>query len=395
MTQYTDVFGGAAISPSEVSYRAVALTADQTLHWPEETAAATNFVARIMDVAVTNGATLTMPDAREASPGETVLFNNTGATTLIVKDAAGVQIVSLAAGTAWQIYLVSNATLAGTWRALQYGAAVSQANAASLAGTGLVAIGSLLSQSVPITNFNASYTAGINDRAKMMVWSGAGGTLTLPAAADAGNNWFLLVRNAGSGALSAAPTSGQIDGAATKAYQPGESSIIACDGANYYTIGYGKSAIFAFDFTSVAVAGTGDYALSGAELNRIAYKFTGLLTGARNVVVPATVQQYWVDNSTTGAFTLTIKTAAGAGVSIGAGTRAIVYCDGVSVVNASTAGISVPISVSDGGTGASTASAARINLGATSVGNSLFTAVDQAAAWAALGNIPTVSGGAF
>jgi hypothetical protein len=396
MTSYTDVFGGATIYPSEITYRAVALGADQQLSWPAETSAATDFATRIMDVSASGSYSLTMPDAREAAPGQTVLFNNVGASDFLVKTFAGVQVASIAAGTAWQIYLSDNTSAAGSWVALQYGASLSQANASALAGTGLVATGSLLSQSVPVTNFNSDYTATSVDRAKMFVWSGAGGTLTLPPASTAGNNWFLLVRNSGSGALVLDPSdSSLIDGSSTKSYQPEESSIVVCDGVAYYTLGYGQSATFAFDFTSVAVAGTGDYTLSGAELNRIAYRFTGLLTGTRNVLVPATVQQYWVDNSTTGAFDLVVKTAAGSGLTIGAGTRAILYCDGVNVVNASTAGIAVPVSVAAGGTGATTASAARINLGATSLGNSLFTAADSVAAYAALGPIDIVGGGAF
>jgi hypothetical protein len=79
------------------------------------------------------------------------------------------------------------------------------------------------------------------------------------------------------------------------------------------------------------------------------------------------------------------------------GSRGIYYCDGTNVVNAQTGGLAVPIALSDGGTGATTASAARTNLGASSTGDALFTAVDQAAAWAALGVAPAgvVDGGTF
>lgn len=397
MTVYTSVFGGANIYPSDISYSSVTLTADLTLHWPEETSASSDYATRIMDVsAAVANYSLIMPDARGASTGETVLVNNIGATVVLVKNSAGTQLVSVEPGDAWQIYLTSNTTAAGAWRVFQYGAGTSTADASELAGTGIVAIGTLLSQSVPISSFNSSYTAGTNDRAKMLLWTGAGGTLTLPSAAGVGNNWFVMVRNAGSGALVVDPTgSPTIDGAATKSYQPGESSIIATDGTNYYTIGFGQSSVFVFDYTSISVAGTGNYTLSSSEQNRIVYKFTGALTGNRNVIVPATVQQYWVDNSTTGAYDLTIKTSAGTGVVIGAGQRAILYCDGTNVVDADTSTVSVPITVAQGGTGSTTASGARINLGATSVGEALFTASSQAAAWSALGNAPLISGGTF
>jgi hypothetical protein len=209
----------------------------------------------------------------------------------------------------------------------------------------------------------------------------------------------MYLRNSGSGAVSADPPGLiTINGAVSLSFQPGDSAIIASDGTNFYTIGFGQSAVFAFDYTVINVPGTGTYTLTGSELNRIAYRFTGALTGNRVIVVPATVQQYWVDNQTTGAYTLTINpSGGGTGFNVGQGQRVILYCDGTNVLNATTQGISVPLTIAEGGTNATTASGARINLGGTSTGIALFTAVDQAAAWAALGVAPAgvVDGGTF
>lgn len=399
MTIYTDVFGGANIYPSEISYSSLTLTASVYLSWPEETSASNNLATKIIDVTASAGLSIYLPDANKTGTGNTILFNNVGANTVTVRNSVGTQVVTVGAGELWQVYLTNNTTAAGTWQALQYGAAASQANASSLAGTGIVAVGTLLSQSVPVTSFNANYTTGINDRAKMLNWTGAGGTLTLPDATTVGNNWFIYLRNSGSGAILADPPGLiTINGAVSLSFQPSDSAIIASDGANFYTIGFGQSATFAFDYTVVNIPGTGTYTLAGSELNRIAYRFTGALTGNRTVVVPATVQQYWVDNQTTGAYTLTIDpSGGGTGFNVGQGERVILYCDGTDVLNATTQGISVPLTIAEGGTSATTASGARINLGGTSTGIALFTAVDQAAAWAALGVAPAgvVDGGTF
>ena len=70
------------------------------------------------------------------------------------------------------------------------------------------------------------------------------------------------------------------------------------------------------------------------------------------------------------------------------------YSDGTNVVAADTGGVAVPISVSDGGTGATTAGNALINLGGTATGISIFTAASQAAAQAAIGLDP-IQGGTY
>ena len=399
MPSYTDVFGGANIYPSEISYSAVALAASITLSWPEETSSNVNLATRIMDVTPSAiSFTITLPDATKSGTGNTILFNNKGSHTFTVLNAGGVQVGTIAAGELWQVYLTDNTTTNGVWQLLQYGATTSSANASALAGTGIVAVGAVLSQSVPITAFNSNYTAGNTDRARMYNWTGAGGVLTLPDPTVVGDNWFIYLRNSGSGQVAVTPTgSVQIDGTAPLAFQPGESSIIASDGTNFYTIGFGQASTFAFDYTVIDVAGSGDFTLSGAQLNRVAYRFTGALTGARNIIIPATVQQYWIDNRTTGAYTFTVKVSGTTGVVLTTNERGIYYCDGSELLDADTATIATPLAIADGGTGATSAGAALINLGGTSTGIALFGAANQAAAWTALGvaQAGNINGGTF
>jgi hypothetical protein len=366
MTVFTNIFGGNNIAPSSVSYASVALTTASTqFSWPVETSADQNLMATIMDVTTSSsGRILKLPSAEEVSTGQTVLFNNPGSNSFIVQSYSGVQILNVSAGTTWQIYLTDNSTPGGTWRAFQYGAAASSTNASALAGNGLVAIGSLLNQSMPMASYGVNYTVLTTDRANTLLWTGGTGTFTLPLAATAGNNWFVQFKNGGNGQLTIA-TSGtdDIDDGSTLTLQPLDSCIVLTDGIEFYSLGLGQSAIFAFDYTTINVSGSGNYVLSGAELNRVAYEFTGVLSGNRNIIVPDTIQQYWVKNSTTGAFTLTVKTASGSGIAVQQSASEILYCNGTQVVQAQTGGIGIPVPVSQGGTGATVQASAIFNLG--------------------------------
>ena len=398
MPSFTQTFGGTNIYPSDVSYRYVSLTIDQVLDWPLETAPSNDVVASIMDVnATTTSLVITMPDARDASTGETVLFNNVGSNTFTVKTSTGVQICAPTSGSTFQIYLTDNSTESGAWRSFQYGASASAANAAALAGLGLKAIATTLNQSVPVSTFNANYTASTSDRAKALVWTGGAGTLAFSTASMLGNDWFVNVRNSGTGDLTLNPSSSEtINGELTLVLSPGDSAIVVTDGVEFWTIGFGQSAIYAFSLLQIDVSGSGNYTLSIAELNKTAYVFTGTLTGNRDIIVPTTVQQYWVSNQTSGSYTLGVRTSSQAspGVTVSSAARAILYCDGTDVVDADTSTIGIPVAVSQGGTGATTASGARTNLGATSIGNAVFTAASTSAAQIALGLDP-IEGGSY
>lgn len=388
MTSYTNVFGGSTIYPSDVSFQYISMFADNVLVWPLDANTNVPIAASIVDVqAQFSGLKLILPAANLASTGQTILINNVGANQFDVTDAIGTTLCAPASGEVWQLYITDNTTVAGLWQVFQYGAGVSVANAGSLAGAGLKAVTTTLNQSMPVTNFNSDYTAGAGDRANLLLWTGGVGVLTLPSPISNGD-WFINVRNQGTGVLTIDPSgSVTIDGSLTKDLAPTESCIVVCDGTNYYTIGFGQNVNFAFDYTSIALPSTGvaTYTLSVAEQNRIAYNFTGALTADIAVIVPPTVQQYWVDNQTTGSYELTVRTATGTGYTVIQGSRAILYCDGTNVVNAATAGISTPISIGNGGTGATTASGARINLGGGSAGIAVFTSVTQSAGRAALG----------
>ena len=351
---YTQVFGGTTIYPSDVSYLALALSADKALEWPLESNDPSNPAARIIDVTTSGSYSVTLPDATQTGAGQTILFNNLPASTnsFLVKDYGGSTIATVGIGEQWQVYLSDTSTAAGTWRVFRYGASTATVQASALAGYGLTVTSNTLSQSLPVTTFNSTRSVLATDRASALVWNGTGtGTLNLIAAGTVGNDFFVAVRNSGGGDLTVdAAGSETIDGAGTLVLRPGESTNLMTDGVTWYTLGLGQEAVFAFDYTSITVTG-GTYTLAGSELNRIAYKFVGTLTADQYIVVPSTIQQYWVDNGTTGAYNFYLQTSGGTPVSVPQGGRGIYYCNGTNVVDADTATISLPVSATDGGTG--------------------------------------------
>lgn len=387
MSVYTQVFGGSTIYPSDVSYLALALDADVTLQWPLEANTGNNLVASIIDVTPSGAYSIIMPPGNQSGVGQTVLFNNLGPNTITVKNASGDTLVSIAQGLQWQLYLTDNSTYNGSWRTYQMGATTAQAQASTLAGFGLKATGATLSTNTPITSFNSSFTLGLSDRGSTYVWTGALGTVSLPAAAGVANGWYVNIRNGGTGDLTVDPSGGEtINGASTLTLAIDDSCTVITDGISWYTVGFGQNAVFAFDYTSIDLTGqTSPYTLSGSELNRIAYRFVGTLVANMEIVVPNTTQQYWVSNQTTGTFDFSVRTTTQVtGVPIVQGSRAILYSDGTDVVDASTAGLAVPLTIAQGGTGSTTSGGALINLGGTATGIGLFTAATTAAARAAL-----------
>lgn len=409
---FANIFGGTTLYPSDVSLLAIALTADVTLEWPLESSATLYPAARIIDVTPNaSSRVITLPNATLTGVGQILLFNNLGVSyNFLIKDAAGNTLATVAAGEQWELYLAGTSTAAGTWRIFRFGASTATVQPSALAGYGLTVTTNTLSQSMPVTLKNTSpYALLSTDRARVIVWNGSGaGALNLLSAATVSNNFFFSVRNSSGGNYTLTPSGAEtIDGAASLVLSPGDAATFATDGLGWYSVGLGRSASFAFDYTSINLAGQATpYNMSGSELNRVSYDFIGALTYSVEVVVPSTVQQYWVTNDTTGAYTLSLRTSTQVtGVTIPQGYSAIVYCNGSIVIlaSASTATLPTVVGVSQGGTGQSTyavgdilyASAALVlsKLSAVAVGNALISGgVTTAPLWGKIGLSTHVSG---
>ena len=338
---YNSPFTGNVIQPTDVSYRAITLSANTQLEWPINGNATDDVAARIMQVTASSGGlSLYMPPANQASVGQDALIRNIGGTTFTVKDYEGVNtIVSIAAGESKYIYITTNANEQGTWGIIAFGVGTSNADSATLAGYGLLASGATLNQSHPTTSLVTGYTFVAADRAQTYVWTGGVATAILPAVSVVGNNWFTLFKNNGSGAVTISASGGQlIDGAVSKTFNPTESAFIICTGTDYITVGYGVSQTFAFNVLTKSVT-NGTYVLTASEASNTIQIYTGVLVGNVTIEFPPVSNLYVISNQTTaGGNTLTITTGiiGAASYVVPAGEQATVFCDGTDFYSANT-----------------------------------------------------------
>jgi hypothetical protein len=121
--------------------------------------------------------------------------------------------------------------------------------------------------------------------------------LTLPA--DGDTNWGTVVNN-------------------------GITSLVDSSVAGTATVVHDNTA----NYTLTSVNGTAD------EARKMFLAITGTLTADRNVVCPTASKLYFITNSTTGGFSVTLKTSAGTGILVPNGRSVVLYCDATNVVNA-------------------------------------------------------------
>ena len=336
---YNSPFTGNVIQPTDVSYLSITLSANTQLSWPINGNPTSDYAARIMQVTAASASlSLFMPPANQSSVGQDALIRNVGANAFTVKDYAGVNtIITINAGESKYIYITANPDEQGTWGIIAFGVGSSSADAATLAGYGLVALSTTLNQSHPVTTFTSDATATAAYRAQAYVWTGGAGTLTLQSSTTLGNNWFVMVRNSGTGALTVAGSGGDtINGSATLSMQPGDSAMVVCSGSTFYTVGLGKSTLFNFtQLTKVITSGT--YTLTAVEASNVLQKYTGVLTGNVTIVVPPTVQIYYIVNAASvGAYTVTFTTGSGSTATVPGSQQSILICDSINLLNANT-----------------------------------------------------------
>lgn len=247
MAGFTSTFGGNPIEPADASWRVLTFSTSQQLTWAFSLEDTTNPTAKLIDlVATAAGLSVSMPDATQASVGEQIVFNNTGANDVLITTLGGATLRLIPPSSSVLLYLIDNGTTEGSWRVITFGSVTSYSDASVLAGYGIKAIGATLNQNYRV--YLEAVPFSINDtyRASIRVWTGGTGVATLPVASTVGDGFFFWMRNGGTGLLTVTPSGGNTINANKPNHPilPRESAMFVTTGGRWFTVADTPPGIF-------------------------------------------------------------------------------------------------------------------------------------------------------
>jgi len=324
---YTSPFTGTVVTPTDVSYSALAFSANTALYWPSVVNQTAGQVpaTRIIDCTPsTSGLSIALPQGSFGTVGADIMFNNKGSYSFLVTDSTGSNSVTIAPGISQYFYLTDNSTTSGTWGNFVFGAGTSTANAAALINNspstlgayGLSTVNGYLAVTQIIVDISIAPNPVINnlDRAKTYNWSAGLGTIPLPNTSTLQRGWFIAFRNSGTGALTFTTTSPQtINGLSSIVTNPGDSGYIFYDinTGNYITVGWVTPNNIVFTSATYdvdAISGSTLNLVSNAPIIQTYISQSGTRNASLAVTLPAITQLYvMVNNCTSASDTITFQ----------------------------------------------------------------------------------------
>jgi hypothetical protein len=305
MPIYTSPFTGTVVQPTDVSYYELNFSANVQLYWPAVVNPQQVPAARIIDATPsTSGLVISLPAANQGALGTDILIRNLGANTFTVQDFSGTGSVSIAAGVSKYFYLADNTTEAGVWQNVTFGAGTSSADAASLAGFGLVALAGKLNATQNIVEVSSPPTITDSSRASTFIWTSGNNTINLPTATSLTGGWFIAFRNSGTGTLTFAPQgTSVINGGATLDVNPSESGFIIFQEStgDFFTVGLAVPSNVTFTSATYdvdSIIGNTFSLVSYAPIIQTYVALSGTRAVDLDVTLPATTQLYVLVNNT-------------------------------------------------------------------------------------------------
>lgn len=306
---YVSPFTGDMVQPTDVSYQALALTANTQMAWPSYVPANSGYIplSRIIDVTPNAaGYIINLPPANQGTLGSDILVRNLGNTGQLfyVNNFDNTSSVTVNPGQSLYFYLSANSTAGGTWQVLTFGAGTSSADASTLAGAGLTNILGKLVTADNVTDVSAPPTLSETVRATSYIWTSGANTITLPASANINLGWYIMFRNGGTGVVTfATQGTSLINGLTTQAFEPGDSGIIVFNKStgNYNTIGLAPADHATFSSASYDVdniVGSTFSLVSNAPTIQTYVALSGTRSTNLEVDLPAITQLYVIVNNT-------------------------------------------------------------------------------------------------
>jgi len=305
MPTFTSPFTGTVVQPTDVSYYDLQFSSNVQLYWPAVVNPTQVPAARIIDCTPsTSGLIITLPQANQGAVGTDILIRNQGASSFTVRNFGGVGSVLVTAGQSRYFYLADNTTAAGVWENVVFGAGTSAADAASLAGDGLVALAGKLNVNQNIIELSSPPALTDGNRADTLLWIAGNNSISLPSTTVLTAGWFIAFRNEGTGTLTFTPQgTSLINGDSTLNVNPSESGFIVYQqtSGNFFTVGLAVPANVTFTTATYdvdSIVGNTFNLVSYAPIIQTYVALSGTRSANLDVTLPATTQLYILVNNT-------------------------------------------------------------------------------------------------